>query len=254
MDLLYYAGYRTGNQTLIDIATTHAHTVLRDIVRDDYSTFHCCNIDPETNHIKFQETVQGYKDWSTWSRYVSGTFLLLSTSLTGPRGQAWGIVGYTQTYQWTKDPIFLETARGLANYFIGRLAKATHTHPYVPLWDFDAPSVEGVLPPRDTSAGMVAANGLLLLHQALHGQSPYYTKAMEIVSQTIDLSFADSGTVEIDDHDSPVFSPVGWETILMNATINNNEYASSRSNNTGLVYADYYFLQFGNLLLEMGLA
>ncbi|KAG2414719.1 hypothetical protein HFD88_003911 [Aspergillus terreus] len=215
LDLLYYAGYHTGNQTLIDIATTHAHTVLRNIVRDDYSSFHCCNIDPETNHIKFQETVQGYKDWSTWSR-----------------GQAWGIVGYTQTYQWTKDPVFLETARGLADYFVGRLAKATHTHPYVPLWDFDAPSVEG----------------------ALHGQSPYYTKAMEIVSQTIDLSFADSGTVEIDDHDSPVFSPVGWETILMNATINNNEYASSRSNNTGLVYADYYFLQFGNLLLEMGLA
>ncbi|GAB1215543.1 hypothetical protein ATERTT37_004734 [Aspergillus terreus] len=91
------------------------------------------------------------------------------------------------------------------------------------------------------------------MEQALHGQSPYYSKAMEIVSQTIDLSFADSATVEID-NDSPVFSPVGWETILMNATINNNEYASSRSNNTGLVYADYYFLQFGNLLLEMGLA
>lgn len=148
----------------------------------------------------------------------------------------------------------METARGLAEYFIGRLEKATHTHPYVPPWDFDAPSVQGVLPPRDTSAGMIAANGLLLLHQALHGRSPYYVKAMEIVSQTIDLSFADSATVEIDDNDSPVFSPVGWESILMNATINNNEYASSRSNNTGLVYADYYFLQFGNLLLEMGLA
>lgn len=69
MDLLFYAGHHTGNQTLIDIATAHAHTVRRNIVRKDYSTFHCCNIDPQNDQIKFQETVQGYKDWSTWSRY-----------------------------------------------------------------------------------------------------------------------------------------------------------------------------------------
>ncbi|KAL4888902.1 Six-hairpin glycosidase-like protein [Aspergillus ambiguus] len=210
MDLLFYVGYHTGNQTLVDIATTHAHTVLQDIVRDDYSTFHCCNIDPRSDAIKFQETVQGYKDWSTWSR-----------------GQAWGILGYIQTYKWTKDPIFLKTARGLAEYFIKRLASATHDHPYVPLWDFDAPP-------------------------ALQGQSPYYGKAMEIMSQTIDLSFSDPATVMQDSNGEPVFSPVGWDSILMNATINNNEYAFSQSNNTGLVYADYYFLQFGNLLLEMG--
>ncbi|KAF9888476.1 hypothetical protein FE257_008583 [Aspergillus nanangensis] len=221
LDLLFYAGHHTGNQTLIDIATTHAHTVRRDIVRKDYSTFHCCNIDPATDAIKFQETVQGYKDWSTWSR-----------------GQAWGILGYTQTYQWTKDPSFLETARGLADYFVKRLAAARHTHPYVPLWDFDAPSVGGVVPPRDTSAAMVAANGLLLLHQALQGNSPYYDQALRIVGQVMDLSLADPS--------------VGWESILMNATINNNEYSNTPSNNTGLVYADYYYLQFGNLLLQMG--
>lgn len=69
MNLLFYVGNCTANQTLIDIATVHAHTVQQDIVRKDYSTFHCCDIDPQTNQILFQETFQGYKDWSTWTRY-----------------------------------------------------------------------------------------------------------------------------------------------------------------------------------------
>lgn len=70
MDLLYYAGNHTSNQTLIDIATKHSQTVLRGIVRPDYSIFHCCNINPQTDEIIWQKTVQGYKDWSTWTRYV----------------------------------------------------------------------------------------------------------------------------------------------------------------------------------------
>ncbi|KAH8427059.1 uncharacterized protein LDX57_004777 [Aspergillus melleus] len=220
LDLLYYAGYQTANRTLIDIATRHAHTVIRDIIREDHSTFHLVNIDPRNSTIKFQETVQGYKDWSTWSR-----------------GQAWGILGYTQTYQWTKDPVFLETAKGLADYFLGRLDGSSHTHPYVPLWDFDAPVIDGNLPPRDTSAGLVAANGLLLLHQILGGDSPYLERALRIVAETVDLSTA----------------PPSWESIFMNATINNNEFTSDRSKNTGLVYADFYFLEFENRLLQMGL-
>ncbi|KAK1145521.1 hypothetical protein N8T08_004079 [Aspergillus melleus] len=220
LDLLYYAGYQTANRTLIDIATRHAHTVMRDIIREDHSTFHLVNIDPRNNSIKFQETVQGYRDWSTWSR-----------------GQAWGILGYAQTYQWTKDPVFLKTAKGLADYFVGRLDGSSHTHPYVPLWDFDAPVTDGNLPPRDTSAGLVAANGLLLLHQILGSDSPYLERALRIVAETVDLSTA----------------PPSWESIFMNATINNNEFSSDRSNNTGLVYADFYFLEFENRLLQMGL-
>lgn len=148
----------------------------------------------------------------------------------------------------------METAQGLADYFVSRLAEATHTHPYVPLWDFDAPVENGNVPPRDTSAGMVAAYGMLLLHQALQGDSPYYKKAQKITSQIIDLSFADTATVTVEDDGDLEFSTVSWDSILMNATINNNEYATRQSNNTGLVYADYYFLQYGNLLLELGLA
>ena len=45
-----------------------------------------------------------------------------------------------------------------------------------------------------------------------------------------------------------------WDGILMHATANNNENALERYSDHGLVYADYYFLEFGNKLMRMGLA
>lgn len=68
LDLLYYAGHQTGNQGLIDIATNHARTVLRAIVRDDWSTYHLINFDAKTGKVKNQLTNQGWRDDSTWSR------------------------------------------------------------------------------------------------------------------------------------------------------------------------------------------
>jgi hypothetical protein len=70
LDLLYYAGHHTGNQRYINIATAHAHAVARAIIRPDGSSFHVCNFHPQTGAIQRQFTHQGYKDKSTWSRYV----------------------------------------------------------------------------------------------------------------------------------------------------------------------------------------
>lgn len=70
MDLLFYAGHHTNDQNLIDKATSHAKFALKHLVRKDFSTFHVVNIDPQTITIKSQHTHQGYRDDSTWSRYV----------------------------------------------------------------------------------------------------------------------------------------------------------------------------------------
>jgi hypothetical protein len=235
LDLLFYAGHHTSSRKLIDIATSHAQFVLRLLVREDYSTFHIVNVDPRTGVTKIQRTHQGYSDSSCWSR-----------------GQAWAILGFTHTYIWTKDPTFLKAAINLAKYFLNRLSNATHSHPYVPVWDFDAPLETPPL--RDTSAGMIAANGLVLLHQILNSNSTYLTAALRIAKETVDLSlssdrasfsFADDGEVSVESG--------SWDGILMNATANNNENAVVRYSDHGLVYADYYFLEFGNKLLRMGL-
>ncbi|KAG0648265.1 Unsaturated glucuronyl hydrolase [Hyphodiscus hymeniophilus] len=236
LDLLFYAGDHTSNQKLIDIATSHAHFVLRSIVREDYSTFHLVNVDPRDGAIKCQRTHQGYSDSSCWSR-----------------GQAWAILGFTQAYIWTKDLIFLRAAINISDYFLARLSSTTHTHPFVPVWDFDAPPETPPL--RDTSAGMIAANGLALLHQILNNDSKYMANALRIAKETIDLSLSsDKAKLSLGDDGELEVESGTWDGILMNATANNNENAVVMYSNHGLlVYADYYFLEFGNKLMRMGL-
>ncbi len=256
MDLLFYVGHHTGNQTLIDRATSHARTVLRALVRDDFSTFHVANLDPQTVAVQQQFTHQGYSDSSTWAR-----------------GQAWAILGFVQTYTWTREPEFLDAAINLSDLLLARLSKCTGEYPHVPPWDFDAPTRDPVV--RDSSAGMIAANGLLLLHQILSTQtdranlnqrsrSPrrYLDAVMDILRDTVDYCLH-----PVLDHDTVNFHSEGtwisavssakpeerWDAILAHATVNNNRNALIQYADHGLVYADYYFLELGNKLLRMGL-
>lgn len=281
LDLLFYASAHGGGADLASIATTHAQTLIKTHLRSEaaktrckdgyggtlYSTCHVANVDPANGQLKWRWTAQGYANDSAWSR-----------------GQAWAILGYSQTYNWTKDPVFLEVACGAAEYFLYRLKTApdcvdvsfvdqgtgdTKTiGRHVPLWDFDAPSDDPASPPpRDTSAGMIASNGMLLLSQALrargdHRLSKRYLEAsLLIVRDTLDLSLADetarlsttpgveTTTLCVED----MFPGKTFDSIIKHGTANNNEHARRRLANHGLVYGDYYLVEFGNRLLQMGL-
>ncbi|CAK7223940.1 hypothetical protein SCUCBS95973_005349 [Sporothrix curviconia] len=267
MDLLFYAARHTHNPQLAAIATQHARTVLRTLVRpgdDDGSTWHVVNLDPTLagGVVQYQMTHQGYSDSSTWSR-----------------GQAWAMLGFAQTYGWTGLPEFLEATKRVSDCFLRRLDESpAASHTYVPLWDFDAP-VEDVdqqdsngQPLRDTSAGMIAANGLLLLHQALSvangnvngndgGDNKkydgrYLAAALRIAHDTLGYSLdrEDVAAFTVDSATGAIHVPPGaWDAVLRHSTANNNQYALMRYSDVGLVYADYYFLEFGNQLLRMGL-
>jgi hypothetical protein len=185
--------------------------------------------------------------------YEASTMRLSVLTLDCCSGQAWGILGFAQSYAWTKDPAILQTATALSDHFLKRLSSATHRHPYVPLWDFDDndPSLL-----RDTSAGMIAANGLLILHQQLATEkSPYLEAVGHIVKDTVNLSLAtDLAPFIVDEASGKIdVAESSWASILKNATANNNESAIFRYSDHGLVYADYYFLELGNKLLRMGL-
>ena len=69
MDLLFYVGNYTGDQELIRKATSHAQTVIRTLLRPDFTTYHVVNMSPENGEIKHRFTHQGYSDSSCWSRY-----------------------------------------------------------------------------------------------------------------------------------------------------------------------------------------
>lgn len=147
----------------------------------------------------------------------------------------------------------------MADHFIDRLCrtrdKYAHAHPFVPPWDFDAPVAQNGDILRDSSAGMIAANGFVLLHQILGSDSPYLKVALEIAQDTIALSQSrDPATLQTDQNTSKIITEgVTFDCILRHATGNYNEFAPMQYGNHGLVYADYFFLEFGNKLLRLGL-
>lgn len=272
LDLLFYASAHTGDRSLHDAAVAHAQTLMRMHLRPEtgmgdssvalYSTTHVINFDPKTGDVKEKRTGQGYKATSTWAR-----------------GQAWAIFGYAQTYQWTKMAEFLDAAIGLAEYFVSRLLRSPSeveipdprrpgkkVGRYVPLWDFDAPLDDtGRGPLRDSSAGIIAANGMLLLSQLLAGSgrsgesAKYRELALTIVRDTLDLSLAPQKAELVDAGGRDMISAKDaqegerFDAILQNATANHNTQDHKRYWDHGLVYGDYYLIEFGNRLLKMGL-
>jgi hypothetical protein len=88
----------------------------------------------------------------------------------------------------------------------------------------------------------------------------YRSAAIKIVADTLEFSlsterarFGDHmggpGAIQVED------SVAGqrFDAILKNATANHNSNDHDRYSDHGLVYADYYLLEFGNQLLRMGL-
>lgn len=274
LDLLFYASFHLSDPKLAEIATCHATSLLATHLRPEaarppgvspytgvmYSTYHVVNVNPTNGRVKDRRTAQGYSETSTWAR-----------------GQAWAILGYTQTFMWTKKSEFLSAACGLSEYFLWRL----ETSPpcvetpsrgigrYVPMWDFDAPIEDTSRSPlRDSSAGVIAANGMLLLSQALESVQNealarrFRLAAMAIVKDTLQYSLSSerarlSAATAEEEPDNIQIADISpgqrFDALLKHATANHNIRDYARYSDHGLIYADYYLLEFGNKLLRLGL-
>ncbi|KAH6876388.1 Six-hairpin glycosidase-like protein [Thelonectria olida] len=272
LELLFYAAAQTGHGHLSHIAETHARTVLHSHLRPEpkasragfdgvlYSSGHVVNFSWLDGHILERLTAQGHSPASTWSR-----------------GQAWAILGFSQTYVWTGKKEFLDVACGLAEYFLFKLETAPacvevevqqsdgtqrKAGRYVPMWDFSAPPDEFSPPLRDTSAGTCAANGMLVLSQALAAQNPslsarYLDAALRIIEDTIAYSLSrDTAKMDVQDGQLVGVDSVPgrtFEAVLRNATVSNSPASMVQIRDHGLVYADYFLIEFGNRLLRAGL-
>lgn len=208
LDLLYYAAKHTGDQSLADMATTHAKTTLDNHVRANWSTYHLINYDAEDGSVRNQLTCQGYADDSTWAR-----------------GQAWALYGYATVYKWTGDTMFLDAAIRLADYFLSRVEDDGTVY-----WDFDAPR-PGVW---DVSAAMCATSGLLLLQQIAPDRCSGYMGSVLLILNRVMTTATSTG-----------------DALFERSSSNDNPQALHRLAEHGCVYADYYFLETGNRLLEM---
>lgn len=147
LPLLYWASRETGNPAYADAAARHIRHANETLIRRDWSTFHTYYFDPETGVPLRGATHQGHSDSSCWAR-----------------GQAWAIYGNALSFRYLRDPALLETARGVARYFLNRLPEDL-----VPRWDF---IFEDDSENRDSSAASIAAAGLAELASHLREDDP----------------------------------------------------------------------------------
>ncbi len=203
--IIFYAARETGDRTLREIALRHSLTTRRVLVRGDGSTAHEGIFDVETGEFLRQSTHQGYRGDSCWSR-----------------GLTWSLYGFATSYEYSRDPHFLQTAEECADYYI------THTpSDGVPPWDFNAPA--GSRKQVDTSAAAIAAAGLLrlcrLLPDPVKGHF-YWTTGIRIL-RTLCEKYA--GT-----------KPEGWEGILKGGVYHIHKELGV---NESVMWGDYFFVE-----------
>lgn len=153
--------------------------------------------------------------------------------------------GYAQMALRTHRADFIKTLKRVADAFLQRLEPSG-----LPAWDFDAPRNPLSY---DSSAATITAAGLLITYRVLKDSEPeaadhYLTAAFNLidaVNREVRTPKAKLVQGKVD------WGKDGWETILKNSTINNNEHAVEPSKDTGLVYADYYYTEFANEGLKL---
>ena len=220
LELLFFASKFSGDPRYREIAIRHAETTMKNQVRPDHSCYHVVCYDSGTGAVLARETAQGYSDNSAWSR-----------------GQAWGIYGFTVAYRETKDPRFLATARGMADFYLNNKRLPADKVPY---WDFNVneagyvPGIksgakEGSAPMlRDVSAAAVAAAALLELAEYLGKDGSAYRRgAQEILSALGGAGYR--------------AEPGGNGGFLLKHSVGSIPHGFEIDK--PLIYADYYFLE-----------
>ncbi|MGO1384772.1 MAG: glycoside hydrolase family 88 protein [Arachnia sp.] len=164
MPLLYWATEVTGDAGYAEAAARHASLLGKSIIRDDDTTHHTFHWDVATGTPVHGTTAQGYSDESTWAR-----------------GQAWGVYGFALNYLHTGDEELLAASQRCAHRFLDLLPEDS-----VPFWDMIF--TDGSDQPRDSSAGAIAACGLMELAK-ITGNATYQEAADKILD-SLEASYA----------------------------------------------------------------
>lgn len=173
LPLLYWATENTGDVKYKEIAEKHIRTALKNVVREDYSTWHTFYFDMNTGEPSRGATCQGYRDGSAWAR-----------------GQAWGIYGIALSYGYTKREEYLELFRNVTDFYLKHLPEDM-----VPYWDLEFTS--GTDQPRDSSSASIAACGMLEMSKFLEKEEKeYYTGLARKILKSLYDNYAVKNTEE----------------------------------------------------------
>jgi unsaturated chondroitin disaccharide hydrolase len=205
LELLLWAAKETGNENFKEIAIQHALTTMKNHFRDDNSSYHVIDYDPETGEVLHRQTHQGFAHESAWSR-----------------GQAWGLYGFTMMYRETGMDEFLIQAEKIAGYILSQEGIQQGNMPY---WDFNAPNIPNE--PYDASAGAIIAAALFELDGFSETNGQYRKVAQKLLATLMSSDF---------------LAPVGENKgFLLKHSTGSKPHDSEVD--VPLVYADYYFLE-----------
>jgi len=194
LDLLLWAAEHGGDPGLRDIALQHALTTVRDHVEPDGSTWQNVRYDQATGEILL--------------RYDRGW----------ARGQAWAVHGFTDVWAATRDVRVLAAARRVSAHLLDRLPADGVPHFHLGATD----------EPRDSSAGAIAAAGLL--HLAVVDPDP-----------ALRARWRAGGERLLDALAAPGYA---GDVATSRAAVLHGTYALfPRAVDMGLVWADHYRLQ-----------
>ena len=215
LELLFEASRITGDKRYYNIAVSHANTTMKNHFREDNSSYHVVDYNPEDGSVIKRITHQGLFDESVWSR-----------------GQGWGLYGVTLCYRYTHDKAYLEQAQKIAEFW---LSQPDMPDDLVPYWDMRDPAIKtGVGPaddggcPRDASAAAIIASALYELAT--------YCEA-DVAARY--RSYADRMLHSLESSYQPE-SRTAQGFLLLHATGN---YPAHDEIDTPINYADYYYLE-----------
>lgn len=155
LPLLYWASETICDPRFKQIAMKHADTAARYFIREDGSSRHIIEFNPETGEYLHSLGGQGYEHGSSWTR-----------------GQAWAIYGFTLSYMHTKKELYKDTACRVADYFISSIPE----NGLIPV-DFRQPANP---PLEDSTASAIAACGFIELSKVT-GDSKYMDAALRLL-------------------------------------------------------------------------
>ena len=199
LPLLYWASKQENDTRFKKIAMSHADSVIKNFVRDNGSVCHIVKFDTETGERLEDLGGQGYCQGSAWTR-----------------GQSWAIYGFIQSYQWTGESRYLETAKKVADYFIGEAKK----NDYKIKCDFCQPEDDGLY---DSSAASIAACGMIEIYKET-GDEKYLREAEKLILTN-----------------SENFCP--WDDENDMALVNYGSESFTAHKHLALIYGDYYFFR-----------
>lgn len=173
LEMLFEVSKLTGDETYKRVAIAHANTTMKNHFRNDFSSFHVIDYNPQTGEVASKETAQGFSDNSAWAR-----------------GQAWALYGYTMCYRYTEDKRYLDFAEEIAGYI---LHHPNYPEDGVPYWDFNAPNIPNEI--RDASAGAIMASALLELSDYTKGKYVHHARHIlkSLASDTYTAKLGENG-------------------------------------------------------------